>query len=241
MLRVVEETGRHQGKRARCAERCGQNKIARTGAGPWFGHKHGQAGPTALISARLPHLEFPVTIAIATETPLQDDVRLLVAELNATLMELTPPEHCHHLTVEQMADATTTVFVARDGGQAVACGALKRHGAGIGEVKRMYTRPSHRGRKLGALILERIERWPARRGWPAWCWKPATAIPPPGRSMNARVSPAAGRCSIIPTSNGRCSTRRTWPVDFSGLELEVLALPAFGHTIVMTGSAGFML
>jgi putative acetyltransferase len=102
-----------------------------------------------------------VTIAIATETPLQDDVRLLVAELNATLMELTPPEHCHHLTVEQMADAMTTLFVARDGGQAVACGALKRHphgvGAGIGEVKRMYTRPSHRGRKLGALILERIE------------------------------------------------------------------------------------
>ena len=97
------------------------------------------------------------TISIAIETPLQDEVRALVAELNATLMELTPPEHCHHLTVEQMADATTTVFVARDGGQAVACGALKRHEAGIGEVKRMYTRPSHRGRKLGALILERIE------------------------------------------------------------------------------------
>jgi putative acetyltransferase len=101
------------------------------------------------------------TLTIAIETPLQDDVRVLVAELNTVLMELTPPEHCHHLTVEQMADATTTVFVARDGDQAVACGALKRHddgtGAGIGEVKRMYTRPSHRGRKLGALILERIE------------------------------------------------------------------------------------
>jgi putative acetyltransferase len=97
------------------------------------------------------------SISIAIETPLQDDVRALVSELNATLMELTPPEHCHHLTVEQMADATTTVFIARDGSQAVACGALKRHGAGIGEVKRMYTRPSHRGRKLGALILDRIE------------------------------------------------------------------------------------
>jgi len=98
-----------------------------------------------------------MTLAIAIETPLQDDVRALVAELNTTLMELTPPEHCHHLTVEQMADATTTVFVVRDGPQAVACGALKRHADGIGEVKRMYTRPSHRGRKLGALVLERIE------------------------------------------------------------------------------------
>ena len=75
--------------------------------------------------------------SIAIETPLQDEVRSLVAELNAVLLELTPPEHCHHLTVEQMADASTTVFIARDGGQAVACGALKRHADGIGEVKRI--------------------------------------------------------------------------------------------------------
>ena len=97
----------------------------------------------------------PLTIAV--ETPLQDDVRGLVAELNAVLLELTPPEHCHHLTVEQMAGADTTVFIARDDGAAVACGALKRHPGGIGEVKRMYTRPSHRGRKIGERIVALIE------------------------------------------------------------------------------------
>jgi putative acetyltransferase len=96
-------------------------------------------------------------LSIAIETPLQDDVRTLVAELNAVLLELTPPEHCHHLTVEQMADDWTTVFIARDGAVAVACGALKRHGDGIGEVKRMYTRPSHRGRKIGEQIVACIE------------------------------------------------------------------------------------
>ena len=80
-------------------------------------------------------------MSIDIETPLQDDVRVLVAELNATLLELTPPEFCFHLTVEQMADDATTVFIARDDGRAVACGALKRHAGGIGEVKRMYTRP----------------------------------------------------------------------------------------------------
>jgi putative acetyltransferase len=47
--------------------------------------------------------------------------------------------------------------VARDNGQAVACGALHRHEGGIGEVKRMYTRPSHRGRGIGRMIVERIE------------------------------------------------------------------------------------
>ncbi len=98
-----------------------------------------------------------MAIVIDIETPLQDEVRTLVAELNAVLLDLTPPEHCHHLTVEQMADADTTVFIARDGGAAVACGALKRHGDGVGEVKRMYTRPSHRGRRIGEQIVARIE------------------------------------------------------------------------------------
>ena len=96
-------------------------------------------------------------VAIAVETPLQDEVRVLVSELNAVLVELTPPEHCHHLTVEQMADAATTVFIARVDGAAVACGALKRHADGIGEVKRMYTQPSYRGRKIGEQIVARIE------------------------------------------------------------------------------------
>ncbi len=103
-------------------------------------------------------------ISIAVETPLQDDVRTLVAELNATLLELTPPEHCHHLTVEQMAGADTTVFVAREGSKAVGCGALKRHPAGIGEVKRMYTRPSHRGRRVGSDIVALIEMMARQEG-----------------------------------------------------------------------------
>ena len=95
---------------------------------------------------------------------MQDDVRGLIAELNATLLELTPPEFVFHMTAEQMAEPDTTVFIAREDGQAVACGALKRHADGIGEVKRMYTRPSHRGRKIGAMIVEQIEALARREG-----------------------------------------------------------------------------
>ncbi|KUM27674.1 acetyltransferase [Mesorhizobium loti] len=105
-----------------------------------------------------------MAIEIAVETPLQDDVRVLVAELNAALLELTPPEHCYHLTVEQMAGKDTTVFIARDGGFAVGCGALKRHDEAIGEVKRMYTRPSHRGQKIGAQIVARVESLARQEG-----------------------------------------------------------------------------
>lgn len=98
-----------------------------------------------------------MAIEIAPESPLQDDIRALIAELNATLLELTPPEFCFHMTAEQMAGPDTTVFIARENGEAVACGALKRHDGKIGEVKRMYTRPSHRGRKIGAEIVGRVE------------------------------------------------------------------------------------
>lgn len=98
-----------------------------------------------------------MAVTIAIESPLQDDIRVLIAELNETLLALTPPEFCFHMTVEQMAEPGTTVFIARDDGAAVACGALKRHADGVGEVKRMYTRPSHRGRKIGARIVERVE------------------------------------------------------------------------------------
>jgi putative acetyltransferase len=96
-------------------------------------------------------------VTIAIESPLQDDVRGLVAELNETLLARTPREFCHHLTVEQMAGADTTVWIARDGGKAVGCGALKRHGGGIGEVKRMYTQLAYRGQGLGGRIAALIE------------------------------------------------------------------------------------
>jgi putative acetyltransferase len=81
----------------------------------------------------------------------------LIAALNAHLLTLTPPEFCSHMTVEEMADADTTVFVARDDGEAVACGALRRHEDGIGEVKRMYTVPARQGEGIGGRILEGIE------------------------------------------------------------------------------------
>ncbi len=103
-------------------------------------------------------------MAVAVESPLTDEVRALIAELNAALLALTPPEHCYHMTVEQMAGPETTVFVARQEGRAVACGALRRHAGGIGEVKRMYTRPEFQGRGIGGEILNSIHDVAVREG-----------------------------------------------------------------------------
>jgi len=99
-----------------------------------------------------------MALVIAVETPLQDDIRHLVAELNAYMIPLTPREFQFQLTVEQMAEPSVTLLVARDEtGRAVGMGALKDHGEGLGEVKRMYTLPEVRGQRVGAAILKRIE------------------------------------------------------------------------------------
>lgn len=104
-------------------------------------------------------------ISVAAESPLQDDVRALIRELNENLLALTPPEFCSHMSVEQMAGPDTTVFVARDAGSAIACGALRRDANGVGEVKRMYTRPDYQGRGIGGRILDQVEALARREGF----------------------------------------------------------------------------
>lgn len=99
-----------------------------------------------------------MSVTIAVESPLQDDVRGLVTALNATMMPLTPREFQFQLTVEQMDDPAITLFIGRDAqGDAVAMGAIKDHGAGLGEVKRMFTRPEIRGSGAGWAVLQAIE------------------------------------------------------------------------------------
>jgi len=98
----------------------------------------------------------PADLIIAAESPLQDEVRTLIAALNEYLLSLTPQDHCFHMTVEEMARPDTTVFIARENGRALGCGALRRHDGGIGEVKRMYTVPECQGKGVGGRILEAV-------------------------------------------------------------------------------------
>ena len=99
-----------------------------------------------------------MAVTIEQETPLQDDVRRLVADLNAYMQPLSPPEFQFQLTVEQMAEPTVTVFVARnEAGDAIGMASLKAHDAELGEVKRMYTLPAVRGQRIGSALLGRVE------------------------------------------------------------------------------------
>lgn len=107
-----------------------------------------------------------MSFTIATETPLSDDVRALVKQLNEFTFELTPAEYRHHMTVEQMAQPDTTLFVARDAsGATLGMGALRRHENRVGEVKRMFVKPEARGLGVGGAILARIEDLARQEGF----------------------------------------------------------------------------
>jgi hypothetical protein len=132
-----------------------------------------------------------LAITIAVESPLQDEVRTLIAELNAVLLTLSPPEACYHLTVEEMAEPTVTVWIARDGDTIIGCGALKRHFETVGEVKRMFTRP----------------KWQVWRGSFS---RPATGIRLPGPFTRRPAFPAAAPCSTIRHHPIPCSIKSSF-------------------------------
>ena len=50
-------------------------------------------------------------------------------------------------------------------GRPVGCGGLQRITQEIGEIKRMYVRPAHRGRGLSRLILAALEERAVQRGY----------------------------------------------------------------------------
>jgi putative acetyltransferase len=97
--------------------------------------------------------------SIAAETPLQDDVRAMIAELDAYMRPLTPRQFQFQMTAEQIAESDTTLFVLRaQDRHALGMGALKVHDLQLGEIKRMYTRPQIRGTGHGSAILRRVEK-----------------------------------------------------------------------------------
>ena len=106
-----------------------------------------------------------MALSLQIETPLQDDVRRLVDQLNDYLLPLSPLEFQFKMTVEQMAEPNTSLFVARDEeGRAVGMGALCVHTAEMGEVKRMWTDIHVRGKRVGSTLLAAIEDLARRKG-----------------------------------------------------------------------------
>jgi GNAT superfamily N-acetyltransferase len=105
-----------------------------------------------------------VVASIETVSPRSPDASELIEALDAELRERYQVTETHGLSARDLDDPQTVFLVARDGGQAIACGALRRIDPGIGEVKRMFVRAEFRGRGVSRLILQALETEARKRG-----------------------------------------------------------------------------
>jgi GNAT superfamily N-acetyltransferase len=98
-------------------------------------------------------------IAIATEPFDSPDARQLVAALDGHLASRYKPEQMFgpHLKAEMVAPGVGTFVIARAGGVAIGCGALRRRDESTIEVKRMYVVPEMRGRGVARQVLDHLE------------------------------------------------------------------------------------
>jgi putative acetyltransferase len=96
-------------------------------------------------------------LRIGVERPDQADVHALLVTVRTWAEELYPPESRHGLGLDAYARPEVTLFVAREGGVALGCGAYLLQGDGSAEVKSMFVVPEARGRGIGRAILETIE------------------------------------------------------------------------------------
>jgi putative acetyltransferase len=100
-----------------------------------------------------------VDVAIAPEPLDSPDAKRLVAALDAHLSSRYADEERHgpNLKPHHIAPGLGTFLVARAGGRAVGCGALRKLDETSAEVKRMYVEPELQGRGVGRQILEALE------------------------------------------------------------------------------------
>jgi putative acetyltransferase len=98
-------------------------------------------------------------LSISAEPFDSPDARRLVAALDAGLAELYTPEQRFgpNLKAEHLHEGRGKFLVARDGGRAVGCGAIRLLDEASAEVKRMFVEPDQRGRGVGWAVLTKLE------------------------------------------------------------------------------------
>ena len=107
-----------------------------------------------------------MSLVITAEPFDSDDAQRLIAGLDAGLAEVYPPEQRFgpNLKPEHLEDGRGTFLVARDGGRAVGCGAIRVLDPMSAEVKRMYVEPEVRGKGVGRAVMTALEAAARRLG-----------------------------------------------------------------------------
>ena len=104
-------------------------------------------------------------LTISPEPLDTPDSRRLLGALDDYLNGLyLPDENFLDLPAEDIRDGRGTFLVARQDGEALACGAVRLLSPTTAEIKRMYVDVPARGRGLGSRILTELEAWAAAAG-----------------------------------------------------------------------------
>ena len=105
-----------------------------------------------------------MTGVVVTRADLGSEVALrLITALNAQILARYPEEGATHfdLDLDEVKPRRGVFVIAWEGERAVGCGAFRRLAEpgldDAGEVKRMFVIPEARGRRIGRLILDRLE------------------------------------------------------------------------------------
>lgn len=93
-----------------------------------------------------------------------DAPRQLVAELDAYLDTLYPPEQNFLTPVAALAKAEAAFITAMVDGELAGCGAMVNHGGHYGELKRIYVRPAFRGLGVGWQLMGALEQLALEQG-----------------------------------------------------------------------------
>ncbi len=101
---------------------------------------------------------------LGAERPDTIEATQLIAELDVCLALLYPSESRHGFSIDKLLREAVDFFVLRHDGEAVACGGVKFFGTEYAEVKRMYVRPGHRKKGLGARLLNHLAAHSAQQG-----------------------------------------------------------------------------
>jgi GNAT superfamily N-acetyltransferase len=96
-------------------------------------------------------------LAVDVVPPVSAEAQALIEELDAELSACYPGLPTHGLRDRDLANPLTVFVIGRFDGDVVACGATRRLEPTVAEIKRMYVRPSARGRGFGRQILAALE------------------------------------------------------------------------------------
>jgi ribosomal protein S18 acetylase RimI-like enzyme len=104
-------------------------------------------------------------LTVAVENPFSSEVAVLLEALDEDLRSRYAASSIHTTDLRDVAPGRGVFVVARIGGRAVGCGAVRPLQTGVGELKRMWVDPQARRRGIARRILAQLEAAAAELGW----------------------------------------------------------------------------